>query len=313
VGKTTLARLYGETLRIPFIEIQPHAVRDARDLFKAIANKLEDTVINFSDGPASLKMIQTHEDPVWRVPPCVVFIDEVHALPRNLIPELLKAVEPKDGILVVENGTEVDCRKVCWIIATTERGLLFPPFENRFRKIHLDMYGAEEIAAIVQLNHPHWNLPLCQLAVKYCGRVPREALAFAADMQLEWEKSGGGDWTAIAARVAKSCGIDRFGMTKQRLNILVALGQLGPIAKGRMCDFAQCQIEELEKFVMPALIICTAAEPAMVAVTSQGYQITWQGIRELKRRGIPHRGAQVVADGIHRLDFGNYDPDDFGD
>ena len=102
-------------------------------------------------------------------------------------------------------------------------------------------------------------------------------------------------------------------MTKQRLNILVALGQLGPIAKGRLCDFAQCQIEELEKFVMPALIVCTAAEPAMVAVTSQGYQITWRGIRELKRCGIPHRGAQVVADGIHRLDFGNYDPDDFGD
>ena len=130
-------------------------------------------------------------------------------------------------------------------------------------------------------------------------------------MEAEGEKSGGGDWTAIAARVAKSHGIDRFGMTKQRLNILVALGQLGPIAKGRMCDFAQCQIEELEKFVMPALIVCTAAEPAMVAVTTQGYQITWRGIRELKRRGIPHRGAKVVADGIHRLDFGNYDPGRF--
>ena len=97
------------------------------------------------------------------MPPCVVFIDEVHALPRNLIPELLKAVEPKDGILVVENGTEADCRKVCWIIATTERGLLFPPFENRFRKIHLEMYGAEEIAAIVQLDHPLGICPCANL------------------------------------------------------------------------------------------------------------------------------------------------------
>ena len=63
---------------------------------------------------------------------------------------------------------------------------------------------------------------------------------------------------------------------------------------------------------MPALIVCTAADSAMVAVTAQGYQITWRGIRELKKRGIPHGGSKVVADGIHRLDFGTYDPDDFG-
>ena len=175
-GKTTLARLFGETLHLSFIEIQPHSVRDARDLFRAIYNKLENTVINFTNGPASLKMVIRQEDPAWDVPPCVVFIDEVHALPRNLIPELLKAVEPKDGMLVVENGIVADCRKVCWIIATTERGLLFPAFDNRFRKIQLEMYGADEIAAIVQLSHPNWNLPLCQLAVEYCSRVPRECL-----------------------------------------------------------------------------------------------------------------------------------------
>ena len=104
VGKTTLARLFGETLRLPFMEVQPHAVRDARDLFRLIYNKLEETVIQFKDGPKSLKMVSTLEDPVWRVSPCVVFLDEVHALPKNLIPELLKAVEPKDGMLIAGNG-----------------------------------------------------------------------------------------------------------------------------------------------------------------------------------------------------------------
>jgi Holliday junction resolvasome RuvABC ATP-dependent DNA helicase subunit len=180
VGKTTLARLFGETLWLPFIEVQPHAVRDARDLFRLIYNKLEETVINFKDGPASLKMVVSFDDPVWRVSPCVVFLDEVHALPKNLIPELLKAVEPKDGIMVVDDGTEVDCREVCWITATTERGLLFPAFDNRFRKIRLDMYGRHEIAEIVRLNHPTWNPAACRLVARYCRRVPREALAFAA-------------------------------------------------------------------------------------------------------------------------------------
>ena len=292
---------------LPFVEIQPHAVRDSRDVFQAIAVKLENTVINFPDGPASLKMVTEENDPTMLVPPCVVFIDEVHALPRNLVPELLKATEPKDGMMHIENGWYADCRNVCWIIATTERGLLFPAFDNRFRKIQLDMYGAEEIAAIIQLHHPTWNLEHCRPAARYGGRVPREALAFATDMELEWERNGGNNWDEIAARVAKSHGIDRFGLTRQRLTILVALGQIGPMSKERMCDFAQCRTEELEKFVMPALLACTAQEPAMVAVTSRGYQITWRGIKELERRGIPHRGKVVVVGGHEKLDFGRWD------
>ena len=67
-------------------------------------------------------------------------------------------------MLTIENGWFADCRNVCWIIATTERGLLFPALDNRFRKVHLEMYGAEDIARIIQLDHPHWNMPLCQLA-----------------------------------------------------------------------------------------------------------------------------------------------------
>ncbi len=210
-------------------------------------------------------------------------------------------------MLTIENGWFADCRKVCWVIATTERGRLFPALDNRFRKIHLELYGADDIARIIQLDRPHWNLPLCQLAASYCGRVPREALAFAADMETEWEQKGIEDWEAIAARVAGSHGIDRFGLTRQRLNVLVALGQLGPVSKGRMADHASCGIEELEKFVMPALLAVTADAPAMVAVTNKGYAITYRGIEELERRGIPHRGTEVVAGGHEKLDFGAWD------
>jgi len=290
-GKTTLARLFAETVDLPIVEVQPKSVRDSYELFKTIELKLEQTVVSTVDGPLCLKMVKPDprydRDPTMRVPPCVVFIDEVHALSRNLVPELLKASEPKDGLLTIENGWFADCRKVCWVIATTDRGRLFPALDNRFRKIHLELYGADDIAGIIQIDRPHWNLPLCQLAASYCGRVPREALAFAADMETEWEQNGGEDWEAIAARVARSHGIDRFGLTRQRLNVLVALGQIGAVSKGRMADHASCGIEEMEKFVMPALLAVTADAPAMVAVTNKGYAITWRGIEELERRGIP--------------------------
>ena len=84
------------------------------------------------------------------------------------------------------------------------------------------------------------------------------------------------------------------------------------MSKGRMADFAGCGLEELEKFVMPALLVATAADPAMVLVTNKGYVITHRGLEELDRRGIPHQGKEGVAEGGQRLDFGDYDPDDFG-
>ena len=84
---------------LPFIEIQPKSVRDSRDLFMAISIKLERTVIQFDNGLHSLKMVKPDpaetSDCTMLVPPCVVFIDEVHALSRNIVPELLKAVEPQ--------------------------------------------------------------------------------------------------------------------------------------------------------------------------------------------------------------------------
>jgi hypothetical protein len=64
---------------------------------------------------------------------------------------------------------------------------------------------------------------------------------------------------------------------------------------------------------MPALLVATANDPALVAITNKGYAITHAGLKELDRRGIPHHGAEVVAEGGQRLDFGSWSPDDFGD
>jgi hypothetical protein len=153
-------------------------------------------------------------------------------------------------------------------------------------------------------------MPLCRLVARYGSRVPREALDFATAMVQEHDLNGGEDWEAVAARVARSLKIDQYGMTRRRLNVLVALGQVGATSKGRLSDYAGCGLEELEKFVMPALLVSTVSEPAMVAVTSRGYAITRRGLEELERRGIPHRGEAVVAEGGQRLDFGAWDHDD---
>ena len=315
-GKTTLARLFAETVLLPFVEIPPRGMHDSLDFYNHIEFTLEHTVKICEGVPTSMKIVPPDptvcSDPTVLVPPCIVFIDEVHGLPTNLVENLLKAIESKDRMLCIDNGWYADCKKVCWVIATTERGKLFGPFDSRFTKVELDMYAVDEIAQIVRLDHPQWKQETVDLVAKYCSRIPREALDFAKAVQQEYDLNGGSS-AQVTARVAKSLKIDRYGLSRRRLNILVALGQLGSIPKGRMTDYAGCAMEELEKFVMPALLVATADDAAMVAVTNKGYAITHRGLEELDKRGIPHRGAEVVTEGGHHLDYGNWNPDDFGD
>ena len=220
---------------LPFVEIPPRGMHDSLDFYNHIEFTLEHTVKISKGVPMSMKIVPPDptvcSDPTVIVPPCIVFIDEVHGLPTNLVENLLKAIESKDRMLCIDNGWYANCKNVCWVIATTERGKLFGPFDSRFTKVELDMYTVREIAQIVRLDHPHWKQETVDLVAKYCNRIPREALDFAKAVQQEYDLNGG-SWAQVTARVAKSLKIDRYGMSRRRLNILVALGQLGSIPRG---------------------------------------------------------------------------------
>lgn len=315
-GKTTLARLFGETLMLPFIELNPEMLAEPYSLIWAIFTKLADMTIydEFHRREVSLQLRENNG--IYTIPSVVVFIDEVHALSNKVVQSLLKAIEPKDGMLATKHGLQADCRKVCWIIATTDRGLLFDAFDTRFEKIHLDLYNREEIAQIVKLNNPDWSLDVCHLVGKYCWRVPREAIAFAKNMRVEHEiqsRRGNDDWGKIAAIVARDNEIDAMGMAVQRIKVLMALGQQGSIPKDRLCHYTQCKKEELEKFIMPPLLTATSNEAALVAMTSRGYSITKAGLEELNIRNIPNKGESIIAIDIPPLNWGGYNPESIGD
>ena len=292
-GKTTLGRLFAAATKLPYIVIQPKVIHSALDIVETFANTLDNIHYERADGGTVSLRLMPDEHKVYLVPPCVVLIDEVHALPNPVIQALLNATEPNDGMLAIGNGWMADCRRVCWIIATTDRGLLFDAFDTRFRKIYLNLYNREEIAEIVHHANPDLNMDACRLVSKYSWRVPREALAFATDMQAEYEiqsHKGNVTWEQVAAAVARDNDIDKYGMTRQRLTVLAALGQQGSIPRGRLCLYAGCKEEELVKYLMPPLLTSTEGEPALVAVNSQGYSLTMAGISEVDKRGIPNKG-----------------------
>lgn len=290
-GKTYLAKLFAEVLKIPFVSIEPQSIESVQDIFAEIERVCaEDKRISLVEYPGGR----------YTLPPMIVFIDEVHNLKNSVVQGLLKATEPNDRIMVTEKGYEVRTDKVCWMIATTDRGDLFDAFDTRFQKVNLQLYSTREMAQIVKMNNPDFDEEVCLLVAKYNSQVPREALAFARDMRVEKEMSGIDSWEEVAKVVAKDHGIDEFGMTMSRVEILRTLGQ-GAVSAAQLPFVVHVKPEELRKFILPPLMSRTPDQEPMVTVSPRGYAITKAGLEELDKRSIPNRGLDAMPEQVRRI------------
>lgn len=295
-GKTTLAKLFAELLGLPFVEVSPRSLTEVNELLAQIADKLHETEF----GGVRLSLIPNGHPKKFILPPMVIFIDEVHALRPNIVQGLLKAVERGDSELFTEKGYRVDTKNVCWIIATTHPHKLFGPFRTRFVQIPLKLYSLSEVGQIIKLNFPQWDQDTCDLVARYGGRLPREALAFAADVEDAYAmEDNPDDWEPIVKKVAADHDIDEYGMTYQRLDILKLLGQQGPMSAKRLARTFNINDEELTDEVMAALEAVTEDQPVpLVAVSSKGYSITNAGLDELDKRGIANLGTEAFGPGV---------------
>jgi Holliday junction resolvasome RuvABC ATP-dependent DNA helicase subunit len=292
-GKTHLARLFAKALSIPFVVIEPQSVKKIQDIFDAI----EKACLDFDSG-YDISLIQ-YEEGKYFPPPMVVFIDEVHNLKNSIVQGLLKATEPNDRIMITEMGYQIDTGRICWMIATTDRGDLFDAFDTRFQKINLRLYSRQEMARIIKMNNPDWDDEICTIVAKYNSQVPREAIAFAKDMRVEREMSGD-SWEDVAATVARDHEIDEYGMTFKRVEILKALGQ-SPVSASQLPFVVHVKEEELKKFIMPPLMSRTPDQEPMVTVSSRGYTITLAGLAALDQRGIAHRGLGAMPEQVRQF------------
>lgn len=294
-GKTTLAKLFAETLLLPFVEVEPQSIRRVHDVFEAIRKECAKPQI--IDGVSYDLSLRDFGNNTYILPPMIVFIDEVHNLREQVVQGMLKATEPKDRMMVTEEGYSVDTTNVCFMIATTERGEIFDAFDTRFQKISLRLYSKAEMAQIIKMNNPDFSDKTCEIVAKYCTHVPREALAFAKDMRIEADMSmTRTTWAEVAQRVAKDHGIDEHGMTYQRLDILKALGR-SPMSAAQLPFVAQAKEAELQRFILPPLQAVTPDQPMpLITVSSKGYTITPAGLAELDKRGIPNLGIRAMPE-----------------
>ena len=133
VGKTTLAIRIAERL----LRIKP-IVFNGADLRRPemITDKLVEEAL-VPEGPTG----------EVRVLPCLIFIDEVHAITATVSTVLLSALDERRKT-TIDNVTYEFC-DVVFMLATTDPGALTEAFRSRPDRVELPSYSLEEMAGIV--------------------------------------------------------------------------------------------------------------------------------------------------------------------
>jgi len=246
-GKTTLARKFAQTVVLPFIELG--RISDIQQIYDAIADAMD-----------KYETPLYEEDDKCLVPPCTIFVDEVHKyvgktrkVPNGIMAELLKATEPDDSILTKQGQWTLDCRQICWIVSTTDWHQLPKPFRDRFEVIELRPYSKNEVVDILLARFPKVPRPVAACAAKYGKNVPRLAIGFIKSFKHE-KNYAGSSWEEAVARIVVNKGIDSLGIDRSTREVIGALNEGEYTGIERLvCMSGRSYIEVVDE-IIPGLI-----------------------------------------------------------
>jgi hypothetical protein len=102
-------------------------------------------------------------------------------------------------------------------------------------------------------------------------------------------------WEECCKLVAHDLAIDEWGLTRKQVAILAALGQR-PISLAGLGNVAKCRAEQVRSMELPGLQQYTNGGPFVISLTGRGVCITEAGLRELEKRGLPHKGKKITAE-----------------
>lgn len=276
VGKTTLAKIFAKILGLPFIEINPTSINKLDEIFDLV----KDTCERYK-----LELVDLTGNKVYKLPPCIIFIDEAHALKKNIQNGLLKAIESADRVLLTENKITISTSKVTWMMATTDVGDLSHALINRFTEIALKPYTRKEIAQIVNMKFKKWDIMPCAIAAYFEPKIPRKAIEFAQEMLYEKRMNPTADWVKIGMMIAKENDIDELGMPNKHLRILQALAK-NPVSRDNIANMLNIRPKELSEFIIPWLVADSKECPALISVSTAGFKLTPAGYQELRKRNL---------------------------
>jgi Holliday junction DNA helicase RuvB len=198
----------------------------------------------------------------------VLFIDEIHRLPRVVEELLYPAMEDFEVNFVVEKGMHarairIPLKSFTLVGATTRPGMLSPPLRERFGIFHhLDFYADEELARIVTRSASILGVPIegdgaLEIARRARG-TPRIANRLLRRVRDFTQVKGDGRVTRDAADGALTMeGVDARGLDRLDRRFLQAIIEQyggGPVGLEAIAATINDEAETLAEMVEPYLL-----------------------------------------------------------
>jgi Holliday junction DNA helicase RuvB len=230
----------------------------------------------------------------------VLFIDEIHRLPKAVEEFLYPAME--DFRIDVTLGEGVNARTIniqlkpfTLIGATTRSGLLSAPLRDRFQmREHLDFYSIEELAEIIRRNAKKLRVELAveaatEIAVRSRGtpRVANNRLSWVRDYALS--RADGRVSVAIARDALKMLGIDVLGLDPQDRKYMETIARVfggGPVGVEAVAHTMNLSPDTLVDQVEPFLL-----RSELVVRTPRGRRLTAAAFEHLGLSPLPEGDA----------------------
>jgi Holliday junction DNA helicase RuvB len=216
----------------------------------------------------------------------VLFIDEIHRLPKAVEEFLYPAMEDFRIDILLGEGVNartinMTLRPFTLIGATTRAGLLSAPLRDRFHiREHLDFYSVDELAEIVTRNAK-------KLQVHVDGKSAREIAGRSrgtprlANNRLRWvrdyatSKADGKVTLALVRAALEMQGIDTLGLDSQDrkyLETIVRVFHGGPVGVEAVAHTMNLAVDTLVDEVEPYLL-----RSGLLIRTPRGRKVTASG------------------------------------
>ena len=225
----------------------------------------------------------------------VLFIDEIHRLPKTVEEILYPVLEDFSLDIVVGKGASarivrLPVPKITIIGATTKIALLSAPLRDRFGLIlRLDYYQSSEMEEIILRSSKILNIPLTKKAIKLISdrsrRIPRLANRILKRVKDIFEVN---HYKIIDEKILEKLfdmlEIDSLGLTNidlKYLNVLAEKFNNQPVGVETIASSLSEDKRTIEEYVEPYLL-----QMGLIKKTSRGRVLTDKALRHLGRKMI---------------------------
>ena len=241
LGKTTLATIMANEMGATIVTTAGPSLERGADLMGILTNLAE------------------HD---------VLFIDEIHRLPRVVEELLYPAMEDFSVNFVMDKGLNartirIPLRPFTLVGATTRPGMLSSPLRERFGIFHhLDFYSGEDLAAIVRRSASILNAPMvaggAEAIAQRARGTPRIANRLLRRVRDYAQVKADGTVTSeVAERALDQEGVDSAGLDRLDRRFLIAIIEQyrgGPVGLEAIAATINDDAETLAEVVEPFLL-----------------------------------------------------------